>query len=121
MSRLVIVLIALMMAFTASASHAKVAAMVSGTGHAAQAIEHALVEDGDHTSRFLTIRCVPPTGTPTGSPTNVRAACPFEAGTRAEAQSMSGRGGRQEFPAHRLLVHSGPTDDPDHGPPKSLS
>ena len=115
MSRAAKILIALIMAFTASASHAKLVVVVSSAGHAA--IELALDDVGDRAADVVTHRCA----SSAGSPANARSSCPFETGTRIEPLSLSGRTGWQDFPDHMIPVSSGRTDNPDHGPPKLLS
>ena len=116
MSRTAKLLIALIMAFTASASHAKVPAVgISSEGEAA--IEVSLDGLGDRVAEVVTYRC----SSSAGSPANARSFCPFETGTRTEPLSLSERTGRQDFPDHMVPASSGRTDNPDHGPPKLLS
>ncbi len=109
-------LIALIMAFTASASHARVPALAL-SGEVESAIELPLDDVGDRAAHAVTYRCA----SSTGSPAHARSSCPFETGTRTEPLSLSGRTGRQDFPDHMVPVSSGRTDNPDHGPPKLLS
>ena len=115
MSRAAKILIAVIMAFTASASHAKVMVVVSGVDDAV--IELVLDGAHDRTPDVVTHRCA----SSTGSLANAHSSCPFETGTPAGALSLSGRIGRQGFPGHMVPVYSGRTDNPDHGPPKPLS
>jgi hypothetical protein len=115
MSRAAKIFIALIMAFTASASHAKVVVAISGAGDAA--MEFALDGARDRAADAIIHRCA----SPAGSPANARSSCPFETATRTEPLSLSGRIGRPGFPDHMVPVYSGRIDNPDHGPPKPLS
>ena len=115
MSRAAKILIALIMAFTASALHARVVVVVSGAGDAVMEIARDSA-DG-RAADTATHRCA----SSTGSPTNARSSCPFETGARTEPYSLSGRTGQQNFPVCMVPVYSERTDDPDHGPPKLLS
>ena len=115
MSRAAKILIALIMAYTASASHAKAAVVVSGAGPAA--IELALDGTGDRAADAVTHRCA----SSTVSPANPRSSCPYETGTWTEPLSLSGRIGRRKYFDHIVPAYSGRTDNPDHGPPKPLS
>lgn len=115
MSRAAKIFVALIMAFAASASHAKMMVVVSGAGQAA--IELALDDVGDRAVDAVTHRCA----SSTGSPANARSSCPFETGTRTESLSLPGRIGRQDFPDHMVPAYSGRTDNRKHGPPKPLS
>ncbi len=115
MSRAAKLLIALIMSFTASASHAKVVVVISGAGDAT--MELALDGAGDRMADVVTHRC----SSSTGSSANARSSCPFETGTRTESLSLPGRIGWQDFPDHMVPAYSGRTDNPKHGPPKPLS
>ena len=79
MSRAAKILIAVIMAFTASASHAKVMVVVSGVDDAV--IELVLDGAHDRTPDVVTHRCA----SSTGSLANAHSSCPFETGTPAGA------------------------------------
>ena len=116
MSQAAKLLVALVMAFTAAASHAKVPT-VAFTIESEAAIEVLLDGLGDRSADVVIDRCA----SSAGSPANVRSFCPFETGPRAEPLSLSGQIGRQDFPNQTIPVYCGRIDDPDHGPPKLLS